>query len=1083
MKGTLLVIISLLSASTTFAGGRYIIVDDDDEADFNNIQAAIDDSNDGDIIYVFPGRYTGPGNRDIDFKGRAVTVQSVVPEDPYFVSVTVIDCNGSAAGPHRAFYFHSAEDANSVLAGFTITNGYADEGGAIRCSGSSPTIDNCLITGNVASQNGGAMSNYRSSPMIRGCTFSQNRAVGNDAGAIDNVDSAPSISDCNFSRNLAWDWGGAIRNIGSGSPTITNCSFVENSADDGGAIFCSAHSKVGNCTLSGNSARYGGGICSAGTPRIENCLLVNNHTSKDGGGLYSEGGGKVIRCQFNGNSAANGGAVYYGQSGLALTSCTLSGNWSAVNGGGIYCASGSPLIGNCTLSSNVAASAGGGLYAARSGPEFTNCIFWANTDANGIGESAQIDGAIPDVTYSCIQDDNPDDGYIPFGGDANGNTDDNPMFVRDPYDGGDGWGVGDNDDYGDLHIQEASPCVNAGNAPAWYEPDSVDIDGEPRVMGAVVDMGADELFMPTIAVTRPKGGEMWVAGSIHEIQWYSVMVSGLVDVLFSKDASGGWQTIETGLADTGSYMLSLPDIVDSNQCTLKVVPSIPDANVVCIESELFTVRPDSPDRTAASKWKSLGGDFDRKGLSENYGPELGCVKWSFETGGAISASVTIGPNDTVYVPCSDGRLYRLDANGVLLWSYDANSPLLSSATIGPDGTAYVGAGNGKLYSIDISGRLRWVHSTDGFIYSSPAISPDGRKIYVCSQDGRLYALGRDGSELWTFETAGFGTLDGAIFASPSVGPDGTVYISGLYDPNLYALDPNDGSIKWVCHFQSGGWPFASPVIAPDGTIYQTLLYDANLYAVKPDEPNAGSIIWSTYLSDTSQCSTWFEPNSHLGVRWDTYCGKCCYRQAYYNDVSSSGFSEPAIGPDGTVYASFDDPYLRAVDPNGSIRWIRKLGTWSGFTLTVGSDGLIYAATEQGYLYVVKPNGQRLARFGSANWPGFPVISADNTVVVGDTVDNTALISYENNRVWYISTEACQGQDPDLYWYGTEDLDGDGAVNFTDFCFMAANWLKCTDCRSPYCSRSYLFFTADMNRDQWVNWADLAILVDKWLNGY
>ncbi len=27
------------------------------------------------------------------------------------------------------------------------------------------------------------------------------------------------------------------------------------------------------------------------------------------------------------------------------------------------------------------------------------------------------------------------------------------MFVREPNDGGDGWGVGDNDDYGDLHLQ------------------------------------------------------------------------------------------------------------------------------------------------------------------------------------------------------------------------------------------------------------------------------------------------------------------------------------------------------------------------------------------------------------------------------------------------------------------------------------------------------------------------------------------------------------------------------------------------------------------------------------------------------
>ena len=111
----------------------------------------------------------------------------------------------------------------------------------------------------------------------------------------------------------------------------------------------------------------------------------------------------------------------------------------------------------------------------------------------------------------------------------------------------------------------------------------------------------------------------------------------------------------------------------------------------------------------------------------------------------------------VHLSCEDGKLYTLDANGVLLWSYDTNSPLLSSPTIGPDGSVFVGAENGKLYAIDINGNLRWTHSTNGFIYSSPAVSPDGN-VYACSQDGILYALGQDGSELWSFETAGTGVI-------------------------------------------------------------------------------------------------------------------------------------------------------------------------------------------------------------------------------------------------------------------------------------------------------------------------------------
>jgi pectin methylesterase-like acyl-CoA thioesterase len=113
-------LLALASAVT----GRTIYVDDNGPADFSNIQAAIDDSNNGDIIEVRPGTYTGTGNRDIDFKGNAITVRSTDPNDSNIITATVIDCNGTKAEPHRGFYFHSSEGPDSVLAGITITNGY-----------------------------------------------------------------------------------------------------------------------------------------------------------------------------------------------------------------------------------------------------------------------------------------------------------------------------------------------------------------------------------------------------------------------------------------------------------------------------------------------------------------------------------------------------------------------------------------------------------------------------------------------------------------------------------------------------------------------------------------------------------------------------------------------------------------------------------------------------------------------------------------------------------------------------------------------------------------------------------------------
>ncbi|MBN2589216.1 MAG: hypothetical protein JXA96_05110, partial [Sedimentisphaerales bacterium] len=58
-------------------------------SDYPNIQAAIDDANDGDIVLVAPGTYTGEGNRDIDFMGKAITVKS-----EYGPESCIIQCGG-----------------------------------------------------------------------------------------------------------------------------------------------------------------------------------------------------------------------------------------------------------------------------------------------------------------------------------------------------------------------------------------------------------------------------------------------------------------------------------------------------------------------------------------------------------------------------------------------------------------------------------------------------------------------------------------------------------------------------------------------------------------------------------------------------------------------------------------------------------------------------------------------------------------------------------------------------------------------------------------------------------------------------
>jgi len=116
MKRTVLIGLVLLAAASHPARADIIALWPDGSGDYPTIQDAIDDACDGDVIYLFPGTYTGDGNRDIDYLGKSITVQSVAPDFPSIVAATIIDCNVSEAEPHRGFYFHNNEDANAVLA-------------------------------------------------------------------------------------------------------------------------------------------------------------------------------------------------------------------------------------------------------------------------------------------------------------------------------------------------------------------------------------------------------------------------------------------------------------------------------------------------------------------------------------------------------------------------------------------------------------------------------------------------------------------------------------------------------------------------------------------------------------------------------------------------------------------------------------------------------------------------------------------------------------------------------------------------------------------------------------------------------
>ena len=264
---------------------KTIYVDDNGPADFNNIQAAMDDSNDGDIVLVAPGTYTGEGNRDIDFMGKAITVKS-----EYGPESCIIKCGGSYPGGdrlnpiepeyHRGFYFHSNEDANSIVQGFTVTEGYMGpySGGAFLCTESSPAIRDCIIVGNSATIGGGICASF-SDIRVENCVIKENIA-----------------------SFYPWDWfygsadSGAAGGIcvSSGNALLMNCLVVGNAASSqGGGIVCGhGDHQIINCTVTDNRTGEGGigGGISIGTgigyeSYLHNSIVYRNLSDKNGNNI------------------------------------------------------------------------------------------------------------------------------------------------------------------------------------------------------------------------------------------------------------------------------------------------------------------------------------------------------------------------------------------------------------------------------------------------------------------------------------------------------------------------------------------------------------------------------------------------------------------------------------------------------------------------------------------------------------------------------------------------------------------------------------------------------------------------------
>ncbi len=235
--------------------------------------------------------------------------------------------------------------------------------------------------------------------------------------------------------------------------------------------------QVVDCVVTGNAAMVGGGVAGV---LATGCLIANN-AAQQGGGAAAVA---LTGCRVIGNTAMIGGGLMEG----LVDHCWFVGNQASLYGGGAA----GVIASNCVIALN-SAYIGGGVYHQLMDPEdspgLVNCTVVGNQalGAGGVIEASAVNSVIygnrAQLYPNWVEEE--DEGFftacctapMPARSNDVANITNDPRLVS----------------FSDPHLLPDSPCLAAGTNQAWMAT-AVDMDGEPRLDGALVDIGADEFW-------------------------------------------------------------------------------------------------------------------------------------------------------------------------------------------------------------------------------------------------------------------------------------------------------------------------------------------------------------------------------------------------------------------------------------------------------------------------------------------------------------------------------------------------------------------------------------------------------------
>jgi M6 family metalloprotease-like protein len=216
---------------------------------YPTIQEAINAAREGCVIHVFPGTYY----ENITISGKNIILSSIIPGNREITEETIID--GSRNGP--VITFGGDEYYTCKVAGFTIMNGLAENGGGIYGNQTLATIEDNIITSNTATVCGGGIWGTMG-------TVQRNRIAHNKAD---------------------FAGGGLFRCTGA---VVNNFIYGNFSANYGGGVsWCNG--SFHNNAIYGNTAAVSGGGSYASNTQLKACIFWNNYAPEDPEIHYDEG--------------------------------------------------------------------------------------------------------------------------------------------------------------------------------------------------------------------------------------------------------------------------------------------------------------------------------------------------------------------------------------------------------------------------------------------------------------------------------------------------------------------------------------------------------------------------------------------------------------------------------------------------------------------------------------------------------------------------------------------------------------------------------------------------------------------------